>query len=113
MAEIVKRQRIKQNIPAIGSRVSVERNFFDSDDSNPYSSMLPDNIQRIAGTVIFTYEHSKKVRVKWDLDNTKNDIHIEDIQVEAHEFPLQSVSNDDTINDFLILFISIAFFTIG
>ena len=83
MFEITKRTRVKQKIPNVSDRISVPRSYFDV-DGDSYSSTLPQHIQKIMRTVIFVYNASmKKVRIQWDLDDTKPDIKTDDLTTEA------------------------------
>ena len=90
MTEIVKRDRVKHCAPHVGDRVSVKKDYFDSDSTNPYSAALPDHITRLLGTVIFVYDGHKKVRVHWDVDKTKNDVKVEELTIESADKPVQS-----------------------
>ena len=54
-----KKREEKTTLPKLGGRVSVNKDYFDVDKQNPYSSSLPSNISRLFGTVIFVYEESK------------------------------------------------------
>ena len=78
------RQHFSKMIP---TRILVQRNFFDIDKNNPYSSTLPEHINKTKETLIFVYNaFMKKVRVQLDLDSTMNDVKVNDITIEAREF---------------------------
>ena len=91
MSEIVKRDRKKQIVPSVGARVSVKKEYFDVDKKSAYSATLPPHITKLVGSVIFVYEESKKVRIEWDVDKTKIDVKVDDIQIEPIDEPIQSL----------------------
>lgn len=91
MSETVKRTWVKQKIPKVSDNISVPRSSFDV-DGDSYPGTLPQHIQKIMGTVIFVYNASmSKVCIQWDLDDTKTDIKIDDLIIEAQGSPKQTI----------------------
>ena len=69
--------------------IPVPRSYFDVDGTF-YSS-------RLTGTVISVYNTSmKKVHIKWDLDDIKTDIKIDDLTIEAQGSPKQTIKPQES-----------------
>ena len=49
------------------------------------------------GTVIFVYDASmEKIHIQWDLDDTKTDIKIDDLTIEAQGSPKQTIKPQES-----------------
>ena len=98
MAELVKRNRKKPVVIQRGTRVSVERTHFDRADWK-YSVALPADIERIHGTVQFSFAGSQTLRVLWDIDSSTSSVSREDAVIESDDLSFQTLPSSSKSSD--------------
>ena len=80
-----------------GDRVSVARQYFDT-SAFKYSDELPEEIDRIHGTVKFVFSNSKSMYVHWDIDSTSTLVKFVDAQKEENS-PWQTLPELPCLED--------------
>ena len=88
MSDVVKKRRVNPEPLHVGMRVSVPSHYFDHDATDfRFSNLLPDGVNHLIGSVILV--HSKKARVKWDVDSTIRGVHFDEAIIEDINTPQQ------------------------
>ena len=87
-ADVVKSRRERGDGYSIGDRISVLRTFFDTKNSK-YSLALPEDIERLHGTVKHVFSATRKLSIFWDVDHTTSSARFADVQRESTDLAVQ------------------------
>ena len=90
--DIVKTSRSRGAPFMRDDRVSVAKDFFDS-DLLKYSEEVPERYERIAGTVQFVFGNS--ISVTWDLEGDTSTIKFVDAIKEPKDLPKQQIEQSN------------------
>ena len=71
-----------------GERISVVRSFFDS-NTIKFSNFLPEDFERINGTIQQDFPATKRLSIKWDVDESVTNVRYNDVQIECDALPYQ------------------------
>ena len=85
-ANVVKSRRERGD--SIGNRISVLSTFFDTKTSK-YSLALPEDIERLHGTVKHVFSATRKLSIFWDVDHTTSSAQFADVQRESADLAVQ------------------------